>query len=99
SQREAVAALRIGAGEQPYVRQVVDLALGLDLRNPDAANAQSADVERVGGTFVFQRAAAGAAAADIGGLDLPHLDRAVRHLSFQLGVRPDGLVAAASNQA
>ena len=73
----------VGAGKLGKIVEVVDLALGIDRRYPDAADAEAGDDERIGLALVGQRALAAAGIADIGDLDLAHVDGAARRLALE----------------
>src|SRR5690349_8934467 len=78
---EAVAALRIGAGELRDAVKFVDLAGGTNGRRADAADTEAADSERIGPTTVIKRDTSTAAAPDEGSLNLLHLDGPVGYLA------------------
>ena len=97
AEHEAIAALRVGAGKQVYIRQIVDIPLGVDRGRPDPAHAQTGDRERIAASVIEERAAASSRAADIGRLNLVHVHRAVRPLAFEPGVGARRSLAASRN--
>ena len=87
---------RVGPGELGQAGQIVDLALGIDRRHADPANAEAGDLERIGATLIGEYAMTAAGIADVGHLDLVHLDEAAGLLAHQGRRRPDRLVGAAA---
>jgi hypothetical protein len=75
----AVARLPGAARKLAQLRQVVDVAIGLHLRDAEAADTQPADGEAIALALVVEGATADIAAADEGDLHLLDLDGAALH--------------------
>ena len=91
---EAISSLGIGTREQADVREIVDVPLCLDRGRTEATDAETADRKWIGSPLVEQSAASPAGTADVGRLNLAHIDRAVRQRALKLRVGSGRLLTA-----